>query len=75
MPAFPTGFSLGFMQSIFIVGPHVPGTVPWGRGSTHAFWSLGLPVSTADASPALMVAGRRREQMEASCCTPIYLKS
>lgn len=41
MPAFPTGFSFGFMQSIFIVGPHVSGTVPWGRGSTHAFWSLG----------------------------------
>lgn len=41
MAAFPTGSSLGFMQSVFIVGPHVPGTVLWGRGSTHVFWSLG----------------------------------
>lgn len=40
MPVFPLGFSLGSMQSIFIVGPHVPGIALWGRGSAHAFWSL-----------------------------------
>lgn len=43
MPAFPTGFSLGFMQSIFIVGPHVPGTVPWGKGFYACILELGAP--------------------------------
>lgn len=30
MPAFYSNFPFGFLQSIFIVGPRVPGTVLWG---------------------------------------------